>query len=238
MHYSSLRKSMLTRGAYLTNRRTQRGGVIPYTIINNRVYFLLARHGETKELGDFGGGIKKNEFALNGAFREYKEETNGIFDYSSCNDFLDKLAVVDGNKMAVIFIFVNKTWMLNNSARKAFHSVPENPKKSSNEISDVVWVEESKFVNLVMDRNLSDGTDKLWILVRKFFQKIRIREITDALKMKEIPRYAVNGSIITPKSRDYNRENNDIYFSKRKHRKISRDNTKALTIDFLEVQVC
>lgn len=235
---------MLTYGAYLANRKTQRGGVIPYTIVNERVYFLLARHGETNELGDFGGGIKKNEFALNGAFREYKEETNGIFAYSSCNDFLDKLAIIDGNKMAVIFIPVNKTWMMNNSARRAFHSVAENPKKSFNEISDVVWVEESKFVNLVMDRNLSDGTnDKLWILVRKFFQKIRIREITDALKMKDIPRYMVNERVITTSKGDdlkinffLGKSTNEIYFSK--HRKISGANTMALKSDFLEVQMC
>ena len=184
---------MLTYGAYLARHKTCRGGVIPYTIVGNRVYFLLARHGETNELGDFGGGVKKSEFSLNGSFREYDEESNGIFSkyYSSSNDFLDKLALVDGERMAVVFVPIDKTWLRNRNAQKAFtESKNENGRKSSNEISEVVWVDEEKFVQLVT-RRTSRNEDKLWTLVQKFFLKIHnVREIANALRTISTGQYS------------------------------------------------
>lgn len=181
---------MLTYGSYLARHKTCRGGVIPYTIVGGRVYFLLARHRESNELGDFGGGIKKNEFSLNGSFREYEEESNGIFSkyYNSSNDFLDKLALVDGDRMAVLFVPIDKNWLRNKNAQKAFlENKKENGKKSSNEISEVVWVDEERFKELVTRKKQNRGfrceSDKLWVLVQRFFLKLGdVREIANALR--------------------------------------------------------
>lgn len=192
-----------TYGTHLTNYKTYRGGVIPYTILNGKVYFLLARHAETGELGDFGGGIKKVEFALNGSIREYTEETNGIFSkfYNSSNDFLDKLALVDGDKMVVIFVPIGRYWLQNENAQNAFVDSKSNGcKKSSEEISELVWVDEDRFAGLVnkmprkcgFDRTRRNNwtkenvneKDKLWKLVQNFFLKLDdVRTISSALKM-------------------------------------------------------
>ena len=66
---------MLTSTSILGSIKTLRSGVIPYTIWNDELHFLFARHAATGELGDFGGGTKKYETALVAALREFKEES-------------------------------------------------------------------------------------------------------------------------------------------------------------------
>lgn len=170
---------MLTHGAYLSRQKTIRGGVIPYTIINGKVYFLLARHGETRDLGDFGGGIKKHEFSLNGSLREYEEESNGIFSVSP-NDLLDALALVDGSNMAIIFVLIDKTWF--QKAQNEFQKSKKTAKKASNEISEVVWIDEDFFVRLVLSGARRGVKEKLWTRVQNFLKKTDVRKIPNALR--------------------------------------------------------
>ena len=56
-----------------------RAGVIPYTIINNEIYWLMGK-SNTGRLGDFGGGCKssKKETAYQCLIREVQEESSGI----------------------------------------------------------------------------------------------------------------------------------------------------------------
>lgn len=58
-----------------------RCGVIPYHKINNNHIILLMgfKRNYNKYYGDFGGGIGKNEYYINGLIRELTEESNGIF---------------------------------------------------------------------------------------------------------------------------------------------------------------
>lgn len=174
---------MLTHAAYLARHKTTRGGVIPYTVRNEKIYFLLARHSESGDLGDFGGGIKKHEFALNGSLREYTEETNGMFPISS-NDLLDKLALVDGPNMAIVFVPINESWY--QKAPEEFQKSKRAIKKGSNEISEVVWVDEVEFNRLIFAvprPGRAQSREKLWSRIRKFFQKADVLQMTGALKM-------------------------------------------------------
>lgn len=58
-----------------------RCGVIPYHKINNNHFLLLMgfKRNYNKYFGDFGGGIKQNEYYISGLIREIKEEANDIF---------------------------------------------------------------------------------------------------------------------------------------------------------------
>lgn len=63
-----------------TKYNIKRAGVIPYTVINGHVHFCLGVDFKTKELTDFGGGIRdSDESPLHGALREFREESNGVF---------------------------------------------------------------------------------------------------------------------------------------------------------------
>lgn len=57
-------------------------GILPTTIINNKLYFLFGKENKYEDMapgfGDFGGGEKKNESFLNTAIREGCEELTGF----------------------------------------------------------------------------------------------------------------------------------------------------------------
>lgn len=54
-----------------------RTGVIPYTIRNGKVFWLLA-FGPDGKASDFGGGRKKTEKLYSALFRELDEESSGL----------------------------------------------------------------------------------------------------------------------------------------------------------------
>lgn len=54
------------------------GGVLPATIHNNQLYFLIGKEKEEREWSDFGGGNNEGETRLQTAAREATEETTGF----------------------------------------------------------------------------------------------------------------------------------------------------------------
>lgn len=150
------------------NIKTRRAGVIPYTIVNNFVYFLLGTDSNFGELTDFGGGVKKDETCIMGAFREFKEETNGIFD--SCiydyNQFKNSLVFTDFRKMTLLFLKIDNTWL--SKAVEKFHNNKHlATSKYSKEISELVWLHENKFKQTV-NKNFEN---LMWNKIRCFIQQ-------------------------------------------------------------------
>ena len=142
-------------GSRLASFRTIRAGVIPYRVdpLTGDLSFLLARHGSSKELGDFGGGVRKNESALQAAFREFAEETLGVFSdfYSQPEDLGLCPTFVDGRSMSVIFAPVPFDFDVEKhfgEARKKNHSSSVQ-RKAFVEISDVVWTSNGEFRKLI-----------------------------------------------------------------------------------------
>jgi len=174
--------NMMTFASHLATIKTTRCGVIPYTIANGSLYFLLTRDRITSELGDFGGGVRKSEFALMAALREFYEESHGIFShiYNSANDMGNKIAIIDGSNMAIIFVPLESNWL--EEAQRAF---VENPptKKKSDEVSELVWVNEYTFTNLINGRKISN--DVLWVKIQSFLKKSyqpKKTQVQDALR--------------------------------------------------------
>jgi len=178
---------MLTAGITLSAVKTERAGVIPYTIINNKVFFLLAKHKFSGDLGDFGGGVKKEETSLKGAIREYYEESGSIF-INEKADYDHSLALLD-NKMAILFLYIQKEWY--GKAEKVFakqkkaETMYPSCRQGTDEISDILWVSESQFVNLVKypkSRRYQSDNLKLWKLIVNFFKKIDIKNLMEKIK--------------------------------------------------------
>ena len=78
---------------YKLNPNWLRVGILPYYKKNNNIYLLLGIYQVSKEqfeLCALSGGYKRTiETILNGAFREFNEETEQLF-----NDFEDKLKMI------------------------------------------------------------------------------------------------------------------------------------------------
>jgi hypothetical protein len=165
---------MITLGYGLSFIKTQRASVVPYTIINNELYFLFGIHSETGDITDFGGGVKKNENSLSSSSREWKEETKGIFgDAYNINNLVLDGAIYD-KTMAVLFVPVNNRWYY--TADKIFQNVDIPLRKDNQEISKMLWVSYSNFKIL-----LSYSNKRLWERIKKFYRRELTKDVIDML---------------------------------------------------------
>lgn len=146
------------------NVRTIRCGIVPYTFKNGKLYFLLGRDKATGDLGDFGGGIKKDERALVGGWREFMQETKGIFrgEYGGVNTLSNKLALITP-QMSVIFVPLACEWL---TQAPLLFSSKVCSDKQYNEMSEIVWLEEGAFRYHV----LSPSSREIWKKVKVFFK--------------------------------------------------------------------
>ena len=150
---------------------------MPFTVYKGELWFLFARHKVSRELGDWAGGIKKHETALSGGFREFREESKEIFTEITLNDCASQIALVDGVNMATIFVPISYMW-LDKASQKFKDATSEC--SSSNEISEAVWISESKFYSLV--RLPAYRGDIMWRKIRKFFGKTQLCDLISILK--------------------------------------------------------
>lgn len=93
--------------------RFKGAGVIPYTIVDDNIYFLM-QHAETpckkKDMGwnDFGGKKNLNESIPTTAAREFSEETSCLF-YLKENDTPENIALYDKLKNNSVTKYSNDT---------------------------------------------------------------------------------------------------------------------------------
>ena len=133
---------------------------------------MLARHAKSKELGDFGGGIRQSETGLQGGYREWMEESRNIFaaEYPS-EEYLKGNPALLNEGMAVVFVQVSSEWY--ETASELFLRSGTG-KKCSDEVSEVVWVDERTFTRMIYSYSRSASgrsSDVLWKKVQIFFRK-------------------------------------------------------------------
>lgn len=141
-----------------------RCGVVPYTYKSGHLYFCLGRDRTTGELGDFGGGVKKDERVLSAGLREFAQETKGIFGerYSSINNVTNKVALCTP-QMTIIFVPVSPDWI--EKAPELFRN-KSCTDKHSNEMTELVWLDERS-----LRYHVTSGSSKMiWRKVKTFFR--------------------------------------------------------------------
>jgi len=86
----------------------KRAGVIPYTVSNGAIYFGLGLDSKTHDLTDFAGGVfyKTDHDVVQGALREFEEETLQIFDSIKADDIKECPVIYDSDNL-IIFIHMN-----------------------------------------------------------------------------------------------------------------------------------
>lgn len=125
----------------LENVRPRRAGVILYTTHNDTVYFGMGMDEATHDITDFGGGIryKQDLNVINGALREFDEETLGIFDVMTIDDVI-KCPVLYDDKMLIIFIRLDENPEMISRVFLRKYECSRNQ-----EICSIVWFEQEEF---------------------------------------------------------------------------------------------
>lgn len=173
----------LTLGkSLLFSNTTRRCSVVPYTIRNGVLYFLLGRDKVFHNLTDLGGGIKKNELAIRGGaliggVREFMEESNGVFGkmFYHPDVLYDKVAIINTRtRMAAVFLPVGEEWI--DKAVERFNVESRKRRKGEwDEIEELVWVTEEDFQSLV-------HSSKMWRPVRKFYKTVFDENLKSSLR--------------------------------------------------------
>lgn len=159
-------------------QKLRRCGVIPWTVIESKLFFCLGVDADTKELTDFGGGIKlRDRTPLHCAIREFREETKAVFgDIYKYELFRDSLCVIKDD-MLIIFFYVDPYFFRDSGKRfltKAKHV--------RDEISGLTWYTETEFYVLFYGNTMQ----RIYSLVRDFITSISFFDLVKSLKSQII----------------------------------------------------
>ncbi len=123
--------------------RPERAGVIIITVRNDAMWIGVGLDAKTHDLTDFGGHVMTSDKnVIEGALREFDEETLMIFDHLSCEEIAECPVIYD-DKNLIIFIHMDVN---PNEISQIFLSEYESvmrkkPKKCQRpEVCQIVWL--------------------------------------------------------------------------------------------------
>ena len=162
--------AFVTLGLKLATVTTSRAAVIPYTIKEGKLYFLLGQDKQSGDITDFGGGVKQFETTLVAALRELDEESDEILGKFDVNDSQISRAIALLNKhMGTLFIPLSVEWF--DKAPKLFEErkkTNSTRKKSHQEIEKILWVDSTQFKKLL--RSNSHAKLRMWNKLCSFYR--------------------------------------------------------------------
>ena len=157
-------------GTFVRNLQTdyiksQRAGVIIYTLYEGTVYFCLGLDSRTHELTDFGGSVKykTDKTPVIGALREFDEETLSIFDKIFPEDVADCPVLYDQNNMIIFIYMMVDPESVCKSFNANYKAVIDNGGKS--EVCAVTWLTLEDFQTLIKSEK------PLYSRVRNFLRR-------------------------------------------------------------------
>lgn len=133
-----------TREIDFTTYRPQRAGVIPWTTVGDVKLFILGVDTRYQELTDFGGGVnRRDKTALDGALREFREETLAAFP-TPTEDQLQGAVWATGPTMMIGFVPYPELDL--RLLMRKFHQQLELERMP--EVSELIWVTEFELTQL------------------------------------------------------------------------------------------
>lgn len=136
-----------------------RAGVIPYTMLEGKLHFLLGIHRLTRDLTDFGGGIKASETPAHGAYRELHEESCEIFLNDISIETIESSPVITNRtNSAIFFVKIDSHWI--NDAEDTFiqHQQMRTGCKKYTELIGIKWIRQDVFKAIAFDK----ADHRLW----------------------------------------------------------------------------
>lgn len=139
-------------------RNIPRAGVIFYTFIDEKLYLCFGRDKNSSDLTDFGGGKRQNEDPITCAIRESNEESRFAFSEIKVHQVQGFICLYSSN-MLIIFIPVMAPDGVDiceiteeNFSSKQFLNHYQSGARCFNEISDLVWLDETEISNIFSTR--------------------------------------------------------------------------------------
>ena len=162
--------------------RPGRGGIIFYTLENGKFLFGFGIDRNTRGITDFGGWIRYplDITAINGAFREFQEETFEAYPTVTRNCVINCLSIVSNVSMEILIPAPHSSTKMT----KIFRHTVENQrsKRAKIEVIDLIWL------------NTEELLTKLSDIKQTFHPRIRELLICTYLQFGDIAHYLSNYS--------------------------------------------
>lgn len=146
----------------LTSVKPQRAGVVLYTFIENNLYLGFGIDNKSKEITDFGGHVyykqNKDGNVINGALREFHEETLNIFSEFH-SSVINECEVLYDESNLIIFLHIDiNPHKISSCFNDKFNfvSIMNNINKNNQlsskniaepEVSSIIWLDSYEFYN-------------------------------------------------------------------------------------------
>ena len=147
-----------------------RAGVILFSTTNfagrETLWFGLGTHAQTHDLTDFGGGVsyvRMGETAVQGALREFQEETLGIFGHLDYVDITECPALLD-SRMLIVFLRVAVDPQ---DVSAAFSAAYKEARASEPEVCSIQWFTLTD-LRAMINRGSGGGAPVMYHLLRDF----------------------------------------------------------------------
>lgn len=154
-------KTSTTHEMNVVKENAVRSGAIIYTKVNGKTYFCLGIDTESKNLTDFGGGVKKGETIVEGGLRELEEESQGVFGIIKPKD-VGYTVSFHCHNMAIMFIKLSVD--INDINKRFRERITVMP---SMEVSGITWLDTEEFLESIHGRG-----QKLYIRVTNLLSKV------------------------------------------------------------------
>lgn len=210
---------MIIYGSDLAKICSARAAILPYTIVYDHVTklwnikIMLGVDKKSGEITDTGGGVKSKTDLNNlaASFREFTEETKGIFSKTITIDKLLTCVAVTQSQHRRIPVIRNPRVKLAETstpgvegvkydtggmstiflpvdnklieATKHFDEIGEHPDgEEHNELSELLWVSESEFLDLIQGKSVNGKY--MWPKLQKFYQTAYTEDIRGIMKVR------------------------------------------------------
>lgn len=152
-------------------KKIERCGVIPYTIINGELHFLMSQNFKYREYGDFGGGVKADDRnIIDSAVREFFEESLGIFDAKFYRpETYQRALIYMSRKMAIIFHYVDPVILIEAPSIFEKRFLARQREGLNSEVCSIKLISE-KFLDLLLASRRT-GNGEIWVRVRNFLNE-------------------------------------------------------------------
>lgn len=145
--------------------RPERAGIILYTKIDGAVYMGFCVDSKSHDLTDAGGRVNESDSnVIEGAIREFEEETLEIFDPIKFNDIKDCPVIYDDQNL-IIFMHINVD---PNMVSQAFYeSYLKTPKRRNYpEVCAITWITWEEFQYCLNKNGI------IYFRVQKFLKRV------------------------------------------------------------------
>ena len=145
--------------------KPERAGIIIYTVVDGAVYFGLCVDAKWHDLTDAGGRVNESDRdVIQGAIREFEEETLGIFEPIKFDHIKDCPVIYDDQNL-IIFMYLDlDPNLISEAFLESYNQTPK--RRNYPEVCGITWITWEEFQHCLHQNGI------LYSRVQRFLKRV------------------------------------------------------------------